>query len=295
MLTGFGRQERILRDKLVQALKQSEKERLPPLVLTPHHCLTESVPLRALHQQVNTRKLLSLPSHNSKFSSPNLVTNGLTSPLRQAQGMSTQADVKTEQNNLGTTPFKHMSMASGSERGQLRVQDKVAVVYLHWLIRTCWAELCLTQPATIALHSAVQTPACQGSRDWTKSVFWEWKPKVWSNANSIGITGEHQLPRPCTAEDSNTQKSAEWGLMIRINAVEETVQWWEYKIRRGKNTYVLSSQGKHKSYAVVALVDQYSDYISKLRKPCPVHDDQSHSPGYLSFTWIQAEYFTDSG
>lgn len=85
---------------------------------------SQSVPLSALHQQVNTRKPVSLPSHNSKFSSPNLVTNGLTSPLRQARGMSTQADVKTEHINLGTTPFKHISMASGSDRGQLRERDE---------------------------------------------------------------------------------------------------------------------------------------------------------------------------
>lgn len=174
-MTGFGRQERILQDELVQALKQREKERLSPLVLTPIAVsLTEAVPLSALHQQVNTGKLVSLPSHNSKFSSPNLVANGLPSPLRQAYGKSAQADVKTEHIDLGTTPFTHISLASASEHGQLREQPaRMTMVYLHWLIRTCWAELCLTQPASIALHSAVQTPACQGSREWTKSVFWE--------------------------------------------------------------------------------------------------------------------------
>lgn len=58
---------------------------------------------------------------------------------------------------------------------------------------------------------------------------------------------------------------------------------------------VLSSQGKHKSHAVVALGDQYSDYISKLRKPCPVPDDQSPSPVFLSFTDPGREYFPGSG
>lgn len=52
---------------------------------------------------------------------------------------------------------------------------------------------------------------------------------------------------------------------------------------------VLFSQGKYKPYAVVALVDQYSDYISNLRELCPAHGDQSCGPGYFFFTWIQTE------
>lgn len=76
----------------------------------------------------------------------------------------------------------------------------------------------LSQAAALALHSAVPTPTCQAPRAGQSLSPGNENQRSGAVQTPAEITGE---PRACAAEDSNSQESAERGLMVWMTVPAE--------------------------------------------------------------------------